>query len=330
MAIDLGTNSVRVYLAGKGVVVEEPAVVAQEVSTGKIVAIGQEAREMIGRTPESIVALNPLSAGAIANYRVTQELIKRLINRVSGRIRLARPEIMIVIPAGVTSTERRAVIDATLAAGAKSAFAIKSPLAAALGAGIAIATPSGDMIIDIGAGITEVGVISLGDLVAVASVRVGGSNFDRALAEAVRKKHNLIVGEQTAEQIKFKVAAAQPIKKELQMEVSGSNSITGLPESVIVKTEDLIAGLRPELNEVINTVKRVLQKTPPELAADVMDRGIIMTGGAAKLRELDQLLSKVTGVPCELTQEPELSVVKGAGIAVEHLDAYKKSVLWAR
>ncbi|EKD56961.1 MAG: hypothetical protein ACD_58C00037G0005 [uncultured bacterium] len=330
LGIDLGTTNVLVYVPGKGIVINEPCVVALETSDNRVMAIGEDAKKMLGRTPESIIAARPLKDGVIANYRITQAMLKFFIDKLGGRVRLLRPEIMIAIPAGVTSTERRAVIDACIAAGAKNAYIIKEPVAAALGAGIPIATPTGHMVIDIGGGTSEVAVIALGDIVASTSVRVAGNKMDEAITSYIRKKYNLAIGDQTAEDIKIKIGSAQTLKKELSMEVSGCNTITGLPESMIIKSTDVVIAIKDVLNEIISAVKSVLQKTPPELASDVMDKGIIMTGGGAKLREFDQLLSKVTGVPCELAEESELCVAKGTGIAVEHLDAYKKSVLWAR
>lgn len=330
LGIDLGTTNVRVYIPGRDIVVNEPCVVALEASNNKVMAIGNEAKEMLGRTPDSIIAAHPLKDGVIASYRITQAMLKYFIDTLGGSIRLIRPEVMIAIPAGITSTERRAVTDACLSAGAKNAYVIKSPIAAALGAGIPIASPSGHMVIDIGGGTTETAVISLGDIVASTSTRVGGNKMDEAIINYIRKKHNLIIGERTAEEVKIKIGSVLPLKKELSMEVSGCNVVTGLPESIMIKTEDIIDSLKPVLNEIINGIKAVLQKTPPELASDVMDKGIIITGGGGQLRSLDQLLSKVTGVPCEMAEEPDLCVVKGTGVAIEHLDAYKKSVLWAK
>lgn len=330
LGIDLGTTNVLVYVPGKGIVINEPSVVALEASDNKVMAIGQEAKEMLGRTPESIIAAHPLRDGVIASYKITQAMLKYFIDKLGGRIRLFRPDIMVAIPAGVTSTERRAVIDACIAAGAKNAYIIKEPIAAALGAGIPIATAEGHMIIDIGGGTSEVAVIALGDIVASTSVRVAGNKTDEAITNYVRKKFNLVIGEQTAEQVKIKIGAAMPLKKDLSMEVSGCNTITGLPESIMIKSSDIVVAVREVLNEIISAVKSVLQKTPPELASDVMDKGIIITGGGGKLRNLDQLLTKVTGVPCQLAENAELCVVKGTGIAVDNLDAYKKSVLWAK
>lgn len=330
IAIDLGTTNVLVYLPKKGIVVNEPTVVALQAEDNKIVAIGSEAKKMLGRTPESIVASHPLRDGVIASYKMTEAMLRYFINKVTSRIRLFKPEVMISVPVGVTSTERRAVVDACLSAGAKAAYIIKEPIAAALGAGIPIASPNGNMIIDIGGGTTEIAVISLGDVVAATSVRVGGNKFDLAIQNYTRKKYNLIIGEQTAEDVKIRIGSVSPLKKELSMEVSGSNTISGLPESIMISSNDIVAAVKEPLNEIINAVKSVLQQTPPELAADVMDKGIIVSGGGALLRNIDSLLTKVTGVSCQIAEEPLLCVAKGTGIAVENLDLYKKSVLWAK
>lgn len=330
IAIDLGTNNVRVYIPKKGIIIDEPCVVALQAHDNKVMAIGAEAKKMIGRTPESIIAASPLKDGAIANYRIAEAMLRYYLNKVSGSIRLFKPDIMVAIPAGVTSTERRALIDACNASGAKQTYLIKKPVAAALGAGIPIAAASGNMIIDIGGGTSEVAVISLGDVVASTSVRIGGNKFDAAIANFIRKKFNLVIGDQTAEEIKIKIGSAQNLKKEEKMEVSGSNSITGLPESIMVSSEEICSSIKAPLLEVINAVKDVLQKTPPELASDVMDKGIILTGGGSELRNIDTLLTKVTGVPCEVANTPKECVVKGSGIAIENLESFKRSVLWAK
>jgi len=330
LAIDLGTTNILVYVPKKGIVIKEPSVVALQASNNQVMAIGEEAKKMIGRTPESIIAASPLKDGVIANFRIAEAMLRYFINKISGRIRLLKPVIMVSVPAGVTSTERRAVLDACNAAGAKQTYIIKQPIAAALGAGIPIASSSGSMIIDIGGGTSEVAVISLGDVVAASSVRVGGNKIDSAVANYIRKKHNLIIGEQTAEEVKINIGAAQNLKKTEKMEVSGSNAITGLPESVIISSEDVVKAIKAPLLEIISTVKDVLQKTPPELASDVMDKGIILTGGSSQLRHLDVLLTKVTGVPCEVANNPSECVAKGTGIAIENLEAFKKSVLWAK
>jgi len=330
LGVDLGTTNVLVYVPEKGIVINEPCVVALDASDNKVMAIGTEAKEMLGRTPGSIIAARPLKDGVIANYHITRAMLKYFIDKLGGRVRLFKPDVMVAIPAGVTSTERRAVIDATNAAGAKNTYVIKEPVAAALGAGIPIASPSGNMIIDVGGGTSEIAVIALGDIVASTSVRVGGNKMDEAIANYIRKKYNLVVGEATAENIKTKVGSALPLKKELKMEVSGCNTITGLPESIMITSSDVVAGVREVLQEIIAAVKVVLQKTPPELASDVMDKGIVMTGGGSQLRAFDKMLTKITGVPCQLAEDPMLCVAKGTGIAVDNLESFKKSVLWAR
>lgn len=330
IAIDLGTTNVLVYIPKKGIVINEPTVVALQAEDNKIVAIGIEAKKMLGRTPDSIVASHPLRDGVIASYKMTEAMLRYFINKVVSRIRLFKPEVMISVPVGVTSTERRAVVDACLSAGAKAAYIIKEPIAAALGAGIPIASPNGNMIIDIGGGTSEVAVISLGDVVAATSVRVGGNKIDLAIQNYIRKKYNLVIGEQTAEDVKIRIGSVSPLKKELTMEVSGSNTISGLPESIIISSSDIVIAIKEPLNEIINAVKSVLQQTPPELASDVMDKGIIISGGGALLRNIDTLFTKITGVSCQIAEEPLLCVAKGTGIAVENLDLYKKSVLWAK
>lgn len=329
IAIDLGTTNVIVGVPKKGILLNEPSVVALEASTNKIMAIGEEAKKMLGRTPESIVANHPLKDGVIANYRITEAMLRHFINKTTGAMRLFKPDVMVSIPAGITSTERRAVIDAITQAGARQAYLVKEPIAAALGAGIPINTPSGSMIIDIGGGTTEVAVIALGDIVASTSVRVGGNKIDEAIASHVRKKYNLVIGEQTAEEIKIRIGTVTPLAKELSMEVSGCNTISGLPESVIVTSNDIMSAVKEELAIILNAVKSVLQKTPPELASDVMDKGVVMTGGASQLRNFDALMSKVTGVPCQLAEDPILCVARGTLIAVDNLDAFKRSVLWS-
>ncbi len=330
IAIDLGTTSTIVCVPKRGVIVNEPSVVAIQASDNKIMAIGKEARDMLGRTPESIIAAHPLRDGVIASYQITESMLRYYISKVMGSVRLVRPEVMVAIPSGITSTERRAVIDATTAAGARVAYVIKKSLAAALGAGLQIASPSGNMIIDIGGGTTEVAVIALGDTVAVNSVRVGGNKLDQAIASYIRKKYNLIIGEQTAEEVKIEIGTAMPLKKDLSMEVSGSNAVSGLPESILIHSSDTTLAMKSYLQDIMNAVKVVLQNTPPELSSDVMDKGIILTGGGAQLRKLDELFTKVTGVPCQVAEDPTMCVAKGATMAVEHLDAFKRSVLWAK
>jgi len=326
IGIDLGTTNVLVYIPKKGIVINEPSVVAISQDDNKVMAVGNEAKTMLGRTPENIVASRPLKDGVIADYRITAAMLKYFINKVSGGIQLRRPEVMVSIPAGVTSTERRAVTDAALAAGAKAAYTILEPLAAAIGAGIPIATPAGNMVVDIGGGTTEVAVISLGGIVAVNSVRVGGNRFDEAIANYIRKKHNLIIGDRTAEEIKVQIGTAIPIAQEEHMEVRGRDAIGGLPRTIKVSSNEIQQALTGELNQIIATVKSVLEQTPPELSSDVIDRGMVLTGGGALLKNIDKLLSEVTGVPAHISEDALLCVAKGTGIALEHLDEYKKSV----
>lgn len=330
IGIDLGTNNILIFVPGQGIVIDEPAVAAIDAYDNKIVAFGEEAKKMLGKTPDSIIAARPLKDGVIANFKITEAMLKYFINRISGRLRLFRPNIMVAVPVGATSTERRAVIDACVSAGAKKAYLIKEPIAAALGANVPIAAAEGHLVIDIGGGTTEVAVISLGDVVASASVRVGGNKIDAAIISYVKKKYSLVIGEQSAEQIKIKIGSVLPMKKELSTELSGTNFVTGLPESVLINSTDIMNAVQEELKEIIGSVKTVLQKTPPELAADIMDKGMIMTGGGSLFRDLDQLFTNVTGVPCQLSEDPRLCVVRGTGIAVEHLDEYVRSVLWVK
>lgn len=328
VGIDLGTATILVHVPDKGILIQEPSVVAIEAADNKIVAVGSEAKQMLGRTPDSIIAAHPLKDGVIANYRVTEAMLRHYLNKISGAIRIFKPDIMISAPAGITSTERRAVVDACISAGAKHAYLIKEPVAAALGASIPIATPSGTMIVDIGAGTTEVAVIALGDIVASTSVRVAGNRFDADITNFIRKAYSLVIGEQTAEDVKIKIGALMPLDKDLTMEISGSNSVTGLPESILVTTSDVVNATKDTVSEIFGAIKVVLQKTPPELAADIMDKGVVMTGGSSKFRKIDELFTKIIGVPCQVADEPELCVVRGAGIAVEHLEEYKRSMLW--
>ena len=326
LGIDLGTTNIRIYQQRKGIVINEPATVAVS-SDNRILAMGEEAKIMLGKTPEAITATYPLRDGVIANYRATEAMLRHYIAKLCGSVRLFGVEVMISVPVGITSTERRAVIDAATQAGARKVHLIKEPIAAALGAEVPIASPSGSMIIDLGGGTTEVAVISLGDIVAFASARIGGNRFDQAIVSYIRKKHNLIIGQQTAEELKIKIGAAMPYEENPTMEISGSNAITGLPEVMDIAAYEIIEALREELKEVIATVKTVLQKTPPELSSDIIDKGIVLTGGSSLLREFDKLLTKVTGVPCYRAEDPLLCTVRGTSLAVDHLDEYKRSVV---
>lgn len=327
IGIDLGTTNVLVYVPKKGIIINEPSVVAISKADGKVLAVGLEAKDMIGRTPDTIIAQRPLKDGVIANYQITEAMLRYFINKALGGARLFRPEVMVAVPAGITSTERRAVIDASIAAGARAAYIIKEPIVAAIGADIPIGAASGHMIIDIGGGTAEIAVISLGGIVSSASARVGGNKFDRAIMEYIRHKYNMAVGERSAEEIKIKVGSAMFMDKPLTMEIKGRDMIAGLPRILTVSSDDVVEALQHELEVLISAIKQVLYETPPELSADVMDKGIIMSGGSSMLRNLDQLVAQATGVPTYLAEEPLLCVAKGTGIALENLDSYKRSIL---
>ncbi len=327
VAIDLGTTNVLVHVPKRGIVVNEPSVVAISREDKKVLAVGAEAKDMIGRTPDTIIAERPLKDGVIANYHTTEAMLRYFINRALGGVRLFRPEVMVAVPAGITSTERRAVIDASMAAGARAAYIIKEPIVAAIGADIPIGSASGHMVIDIGGGTAEIAVISLGGIVSVGSVRIGGTRFDQSISEFIRRKYGLAVGERTAEQIKIQVGSAMFMDKPLTMEVKGRDVISGLPRNLTISSDDTTEALQHDMEGLIEAVKEVLHKTPPELSADVMDKGIIMTGGSSQLRNLDELISQATGVPCYLGEEPLLCVAKGTGIALENLDSYKRSIM---
>jgi rod shape-determining protein MreB len=327
IGIDLGTTNVLVHLPKKGIVINEPSVVAISVIDKKIMAVGIEAKEMLGRTPDTIVATRPLKEGVIADYRTTEAMIRYFINKALGGIRIFRPEIMLSVPAGITSTERRAVVDAAIAAGAKNAYIIKEPLVAAIGANIPIGSPSGNMIINIGGGTAEIAVISLGGIVAVKSVRIGGTKFDAAILEHMRRKFNLAIGERTAEDIKITIGSALYLDDPMTMEVRGRDMVTGLPKTISVHTNDVVDAITNELEGIIEAVKEVLHQTPPELAADVIDKGITMSGGSSLLRNIDQLVSRATGVPAYVADDALFCVARGTGIALENLEAYKRSIL---
>jgi rod shape-determining protein MreB len=330
IGIDLGTSNVRFYVPKRGILIDEPNVVALSAISQKVVAVGEEAKIMLGRTPEGIVASYPLTGGVIASYKNTKQMLQMYLNKILGRVRLFRPDVVINVPVGATSTEKKAVFDVAESIGAKSVYLIKSPLASALGSGIDIFSSAGNMIIDVGGGKTEVAVIALGDIVASSSVRYGGKKFDESIVDYVRKKHNLVIGEQTVENLKIKIGSAINGKKEAKEEASGSNTISGLPESTLISSSDIVSALKPTLNEVILTVKQVLQKTPPELSSDVMDKGILISGGGSKLRNFDELLTKVTGVPCQVAEEPDLCSIKGIGIIIENINEFSETLICKR
>lgn len=330
IGIDLGTTYTLVHLPGRGIVINEPSVVAVSLLDRKILAVGDEAKEMLGRTPDTIVARRPLKDGVIADYRTTEAMLRYFINKAIGGIRLFQPEVMIAVPGGITSTERRAVIDATLAAGAKAAYIIKEPVAAAIGANIPIGSASGHMIVDIGGGTTEIAIISLGGIVANTSVRVGGNKCDAAIQEYVRKKYGLAIGERTAETTKIEIGSALPLDAQLTLAIRGRDMVSGLPRTITVSSDDVIAAIQDELAAIIQAVKSVLQETPPELAADVIDQGMVLSGGSALLRNIDRLVADATGVPAYVADDALTCVARGTGIALENLESYKRSILSAK
>lgn len=330
LGIDLGTANTLVFLPGKGVVLCEPSVVAVSEEDNTILAIGIEAKKMIGRTPENIIAYRPMKDGVIADYRVTEAMLRYFIEKALGKWNFWKPDVLVSVPAGVTSTERRAVIEAAIKAGAKNAYVVKEPILAAIGAGIPIQEAAGHMIVDIGGGTTDVAVISLGGIVASKSVKVAGNKVDYAITDYIKKTFNLAIGDKTAEDIKIKIGSAIPIDEELSMAVKGRDFVTGLPRSIELKTNEVVKAITKELREMILAIKDVLQETPPELASDIIDRGIIMTGGTSQLRNFPELVFRRTGVKAQLAKDPFYCVVKGTGIALEHLDTYKKSVISKR
>jgi rod shape-determining protein MreB len=330
IGIDLGTANTLVFVPGKGIVVNEPSVVAVSPVENIVLAVGNQAREMIGRTPDNIVASCPMKDGVIADYRVTEAMLKYFINKVTGKVRFFRPEIMISIPAGVTSTERRAVIDAAVKAGAKSAYVVKEPLLAAIGAGIPIHNAQGNMIINIGGGTSEIAVISLGGVVAAHSARVGGNKFDQAISDYIKRKYGLAIGDRTAEDIKKEIGSAIAQVKEEHMEIRGRDLMGGLPKTIKISSNEITEALQDELREVINAIKKVFQETPPELAADIMDKGMVLSGGGALLRNIDQLITKTIGVPCYVADDPILCVIKGIGIALDNLEIYKRTIMLSK
>jgi len=327
IGIDLGTANTLVFVPKKGIVINEPTVVAMSVDDNAVLAVGAEAKEMLGRTPETIIAHRPMKDGVIADYRVTRAMLKYFITKAIGNVWFFRPEVMISVPGGITSTEKRAVVDAAQSAGAKAAYVIKETVAAAIGAGIDISTPSGNLVIDVGGGTTDVAVLSLGGIVTSTSVRMAGNKMDNAIAEYIRKKHGLAIGDRTAEEIKMQIGSALPLEEEMEMEIRGRDLVQGLPKTIVVRTNEVVEAIQEPLREIVLAVRAVLQDTPPELASDVIDKGMILTGGGAMLRNLDRLVAQSTGVPCYVADQPELCVAKGTGVALENLESYKRSIL---
>lgn len=326
IGIDLGTANVLVFVRGKGIVVNEPSVVAISTRDGSIKAVGAEARDMLGRHPETIEVVRPMKNGVIADYVITEQMLRYFIGKVAGRFSLGGPEVMICIPAGVTTVEMRAVRDAALNAGARHAWLIREPLAAAIGADVPVASPSGNLVIDIGGGTTEVAVIALNGIVVGNSVRIGGNKIDDEIANYMKRKYSLMVGERTAEEIKIAIGSAIPLEDNPSMEVKGRDQVSGLPRTVTISSHEVTQAIRDPLQSIIGAVQAVLEETPPELASDVIDKGMVLTGGGAMLRNIDVLLSKATGVPCYVAEDPLNCVATGTGVALEHIDILRDSL----
>ena len=330
LGIDLGTANTLVFLPGKGIILNEPSVVAVSEQDNKIMAIGFEAKNMIGKTPESIITYCPMKDGVIADHRVTEAMLRYFINKAMGKFNIFKPDVMVSVPAGITSTERRAVIEAAIRAGAKNAYVVKEPILAAIGAGVPIYEAKGHMIVDIGGGTTDVAVISLGGIVASTSVKCAGNKIDQAIADYIKKTFNLAIGDRTAEEVKIKIGAAVPLEEELHATIKGRDFIQGLPRSAQISTNEIVKAIDSELKMMVKAIKDVLQDTPPELSSDIMDHGIIMTGGSSQLRNLTDLVYRKTGVKAILADDSLFCVVNGTGIALEHLDVYKKAILSKR
>lgn len=327
IGIDLGTASVLVYIKGKGIVLREPSVVAIDKNTDRVLAVGNEARKMLGRTPGNIIAIRPLKDGVISDYDVTERMLRYFINKTCGKRRLFKPRIIICVPSGVTEVEKRAVLDATMEAGGGKTFLIEEPIAAAIGAGLDITKPDGNMVIDIGGGTSDIAVISLGGIVVSTSIKVAGDKFDEAIIKYMRKKHNLLIGERTAEELKINVGTAYPRTKAIKMDCRGRDLITGLPKNISVSSDEMLEALQEVVNAVADAVHLVLEKTPPELASDISSRGIVMTGGGSLLYGLNKLLEKRTGIPTYIADDAVSCVAKGTGMSLEHLDILEKNMM---
>ncbi|MEW6032323.1 MAG: rod shape-determining protein [Bacillota bacterium] len=324
MGVDLGTANTLVYVKGRGIVLQEPSVVALDRDSGTVLAVGEDAKRMIGRTPGNIVAIRPMKDGVIADFDVTQTMLRYFIGKAHSRRALLRPRVVIAVPSGVTEVEKRAVIDATLQAGAREAHTIEEPMAAAIGAGLPVHEPTGNMIVDIGGGTTEVAIISLGGIVTSRSIRIAGDEMDEAIINYVKRTYNLLVGERTAEQVKIQLGDALPTDKKESLEVRGRDLVTGLPRTLRVTAGEIQTALAEPLGAILEAIKVTLERTPPELAADIMDRGIVMTGGGSLLRNLDRLVNQETGMPVHLTDDALLCVVRGAGKVLEEIETLRR------
>lgn len=336
LGIDLGTANTLVYVKGKNVVIQEPTVVALNRNGGGVYAVGNEAKKMVGRTPGNIVAIRPMKDGVIADFEITEAMIRYFINKAHGRKALVRPRVVVCVPSGVTEVEKRAVMDATLQAGAREAYLIEELMAAAIGAGLPVHEPTGNMVVDVGGGTTEVAVISLGGIVTSRSIRIGGDEMDEAIVQHIRRTYNLMIGERTAEEVKIQIGCAKLFDDEtlsedqLQMDVRGRDLVTGLPKTMVITAEEIQRALAEPVAAIVDAVRMTLERTPPELAADIIDKGIIMTGGGSLLRGLDRVLSEDTGMPVTLADEPLTAVAKGTGAALEHFDVLKKVLVSPR
>lgn len=327
VGIDLGTANILVYVGGEGIVLNEPTVVAVRAEDSRVVAVGQEAKEMLGRTPGNIIATRPLKDGVIADYLITEAMLSYFIDKVAGKTRFIKPEVMVCIPSGVTQVEKRAVVDATLAAGARAVYLIEEPLAAAIGAKIPIAQATGHMILDSGGGTTDIAVISLGGVVVHKSVRYAGNKLEEAIANYIRKKFNLLVGERTSEEIKIAMGNALPDKKqEKRIEVRGRDSVTGLPRTIEITESQVHEAIEPILKILVVAIKEVFEMTPPELASDIIDKGIVLSGGTSTLTNLDKYITEETGVPSYVAEDPLYCVIRGTGVALENLELYKRAI----
>jgi rod shape-determining protein MreB len=328
IGIDLGTANTLVFVRGKGVVINEPSVVAISTRDGRVRAVGKAAYDMLGRTPDTVEVVRPLQNGVISDYLVTEAMLKAFIARAVGRFSMFKPKVMICVPAGVTSVEQRAVRDAAMQAGAQEAYLIREPLAAAIGARVPVDAPTGSMIVDIGGGTTEVAVIALNGIVVSKSIRVGGDKLDQAIASYVKRKYNLLIGDRTAEELKIQIGSALPLEpeEELAMEVRGRDQVAGLPRTIEVRTNEVVEAIAEPLEQIVGAVRDVLEETPPELASDIIDRGMVMTGGGALLRHIDELLTQVTGIPCFVADNPLACVAVGTGMALENLEVLKDSL----
>src|SRR3989338_6077738 len=327
IGIDLGTTNTVVFLPGKGFIINEPTIVALSLPDNNVLAVGKDAKEMIGRTPGDIAAYRPLKDGVIADYYITKAMLRYFIQKAVGSMNIVRPDVVISVPAGITPTERRAVLNAAKEAGAKNAYVVREPILAALGAGIPINAYSGNMVVNIGGGTVEVAVISLGGIVCWSSLRVAGNKFDQAIIEYIKKKYSLSIGEQTAEAATISAGSALPLKEKIEFQIRGRDYVSGLPKDIIINSNEIAEALNPHLMEMVSSVQTVFNETPPELVADIMEKGIILSGGGANLRNIDEFLKRILGVATYVAEDPILCVAKGSGIILDHLDVYKRTLL---